>query len=263
MSDTATPTPNAPLGVGALISESFSILGKHFISILMLAILPTLVGLIISGLTLGWGLTLGVGEVDLTQGFSATPIIINTLLQVVISGFATALLIQLAYDAKLSRPITLGGYISPAIAAIAPIFVLSIVVGIASAIGFALLIVPGLWIYAVFYAVIPAIVIERAGFGALGRSIELTKEYRWPIVGTIIVMGIIVLLIQLVVGFIIGLIGAALGTTGVGLVILIILFAALTAIGYGLTGILISLVYARLREIKEGVSVDQIASVFD
>lgn len=263
MSDVAPPAPNTPLGVGNIVSESFSILGKHFVSVLLLGLVPTLIGVIISGLTIGWGLTLGTGEIDVSQGFNWVPIVANVLLQICITAITTALLIQLAYDAKLNKKIVIGDYIGPALAAIVPIFVLSIVVGIASAIGFALLIIPGLWVYAVFYAMTPAIVIEKAGFGALGRSVELTKEYRWPIVGTIIVIGIIGFLIQLVVGFIIGLISVAIGTQGVGLFVVILMFSVLSAIIYGLGGIVISLIYARLREIKEGVSVDQIASVFD
>ena len=40
-------------------------------------------------------------------------------------------------------------------------------------------------------------------------------------------------------------------------------YAAFTSVGTGLLSILTALIYARLREIKEGVSVDQIAAVFD
>ena len=47
------------------------------------------------------------------------------------------------------------------------------------------------------------------------------------------------------------------------LAVSILLYAAFTAVGTGLLSILTALIYARLREIKEGVSVDQIAEVFD
>src|SRR3546814_15392056 len=59
-----------------------------------------------------------------------------------------------------------------------------------SALASALFLLPGLWLLAVFAVVVPAIVVEGAGFGGLGRSIGLTKGFRWPILGamTVIVM---------------------------------------------------------------------------
>jgi len=48
-----------------------------------------------------------------------------------------------------------------------------------------------------------------------------------------------------------------------GLAIGVIVSSLISVITYGLLSIAISLIYARLREIKEGVGVDQLASVFE
>ena len=72
----------------------------------------------------------------------------------------TALLVQLAYDAKLGRPIQLGRYVGPAMSAVVPLAILSIVTTILVMLGMMLFIVPGLWVYAVFCVLAPAIVIE-------------------------------------------------------------------------------------------------------
>ncbi|WP_422378670.1 hypothetical protein [Roseibium sp.] len=259
MTDTTTAQPKAPLGVGSIIGESFSILFSKFLQVVLIAFGPALIGLVLSGMLIGFGAVAGSAAPDFSGAGGGVAIFLTIIIQFIVYAVTTALLVQLAYDAKLGRPVQIGKYIGPAFSAVLPIIILGLASGILIMIGLALFIVPGLWIYAVFSVMAPAIVIERAGFGALGRSASLTKEYRWPIVGAILLIILISFIINLVAGLIIGLLSAVIGSV----VIDIILSAALSTIGAGLGSILVSLLYARLREIKEGVSVDQIASVFD
>ena len=137
-----------------------------------------------------------------------------------------------------------------------PLILCSIGASIAYAFGFMLLIVPGLMLMVIWAVYIPAIVIERAGFGSFSRSAQLTAGYRWPIFGALLLMFVV---LGVVAGGI-GLIGAfvpSLGTTSI---------IATEAVTSGLTmafsGIFYSLLYARLREIKEGMSVEELAEVF-
>lgn len=255
MADTTSNLPKAPLGVGSLIAESFSILFGKFIPVVLMALIPTALGLVIGGLLIGFGAMTGTAAPDIGGPLAGFGFVLSTLIQLVVYGFATALLVQLAYDAKLNREITTGEYISNALRTLAPVVILSIVVGIGVGLASIAFVIPGLWLYAVWAVTVPAIVIEGAGFGGLGRSATLTKEYRWPIVGAWILITICTMIFTFVGTFMTGLIAVPL----LGMV----LYAVLTAIGTGLAGIFAALVYARLREIKEGVSVDQIASVFD
>ncbi|MEL6689054.1 MAG: hypothetical protein AAFP28_01940 [Pseudomonadota bacterium] len=274
MTDTSSAMPKAPLGVGKIISEAFSILFSNFVKVLILGFLATFLGFIINGLIVGFPAAAGMPD-PATLGDPNTIVVgtvVSSIINIVIYGFVTAMLIQLAYDAKLGRNGSIGEYISGALPALFPIVVLSIVVSILSGIGALALIIGAFWVYAVFYVFAPAAVIEGTGFGSLGRSAGLTKEYRWPIVGLFLVMLIIVFIIQLVVG---GIFGAVLLTGGdplaavqngisTGSAILFGLVVSLiSGLAYGLSGIAVALVYARLREIKEGVAVDQIASVFE
>lgn len=280
MSDAAPPTLNAPLGVGNIVSESFSILGKHFVSTLALVIIPTLLGLVVSVALIGFGATTGQGGFEIGFNFSWTPIIVGLLIQFIIGGLTTALLIQLAYDVKLQRQTNLVSYIGPALVAAIPITLLSVAIAVMAFAGFIVVAYLGLpdavsiiaflglavlaiWVYSVYYVMAPVVVIEKNIFGALGRSSTLTQGVRWPIIGLMIIMAIIGFVYQLITTFVLELFADALGTGGVGLTIYLVLFSLLSSVIYGLTGIVVSLVYARLREIKEGVSVDQIASVFD
>ena len=261
MTDSSSPPATVPLGVGNIISDSFSILMSNIVKVLVLGFVGTFIGFIINQALVG----------DPAQSFQPgasaasiwVPAVLSIIISMVVYSLVIALLVQVAYDAKLNRSRPLGDYFGPAISAIVPLSVLSIAVGIMVGLAAIALLIPGLWVYAVFCTMAPAVVIEKAGFGALGRSAALTKEYRWPIAGALIVILIITYLIQLVAGFITVILGVGLASGFGGSLIFGIISSALGAIGYGLGGISVALIYARLREIKEGVGVDEIASVFD
>lgn len=263
MTDTSIQPPKQPLGVGGLLSETFSIFFGNFIKVMILGFAGAFLGFVVNSLTLGFGATVGTETPDMTDmGAFWTGTLVSSVVGMAIYGLVTALLILLAYDAKRGQSNSIGTYIMVALPVTIPIVLMSIVVFFLMMIGSFALVIGLLWVYAVFYVMAPAAVIERAGFGSLRRSAQLTKEYRWPIVGLIIVIGIITVVVQLIAGFIVGLLALA-ATSLIGMVLIGVLFSALVGFGYALAGIAIALVYARLREIKEGVEVDQIAKVFD
>lgn len=263
MSSTTINPPGAALGVGSIISESFSILFRHFFAVLILSLGPTLLSIVISGLLNGWNAALGVAEPQVPDGGYFVRAGLDTIVQLVLSGVTTALMVQMAYDAKLQRPLRLGAYFGPALSAAIPIAVLGFAGGILTVLGLIALIIPGIWIYAVFSMMPAAVVIEKVGFGGLGRSANLTKDYRWPIVGAIILLVIIAAIIGFVAMFIVGILLGTTGFTGAGLAIGILVLSLVSAIGAALGSISVALIYARLREIKEGATVQDIAAVFD
>lgn len=263
MTATTTNPPGAPLGVGSIISESFSILTRHFFAVVLLSLVPTLLNIVISGLLNGWGVALGISDPVAPDGAFVVRTLLAVVAQMVLSGVTTALLVQMAYDAKLQRPLQLGRYVGPALNASIPIAILGLGAGILAGIGFIALIIPGLWIYAVYSMMPAAVVIEKVGFGGLGRSAALTKGYRWPIVGAVVLLAIIGIIIGFAAVFLVGLLVSAIGANGFGIVVGVLLLAALSTIGAGLGSISVALIYARLREIKEGASVRDIAAVFD
>lgn len=260
MTDANAAQPNISLGVGSIIGESFSILLNKFGQVILIAFVPTLIGFVISGVINGFDVALGQSEAEFTSAGDVVGNIVGFVINMVVYAITTALLVQLAYDAKLSRPIQLGRYIGPALNAVVPLAILTIVVTILVGFGLVLFVIPGLWVYAVFCVLAPAIVIEGAGFGGMGRSKTLTKNYRWPIVGALVLGLIVAIGLQIAAMFLVAMI-AAFGT--LGMILAVLLLVAISTLGAGYLSILIALIYARLREIKEGVSVDQIAAVFD
>jgi glycerophosphoryl diester phosphodiesterase family protein len=67
----------------------------------------------------------------------------------------------------------------------------SLLAGLGIAIGFVLLIAPGLYLLARWALVVPAVVLERRGIGeAFARSSELTSGYRWKMLAIVLITSI-------------------------------------------------------------------------
>jgi len=117
------------------------------------------------------------------------------------------------------------------------------------------LIIPGIIIALMLIVTWPVILAEGLGpIEALGRSRELTKGHKWGIFGGYLVFYIISMIIQLVlmmVSIALGEIGALIGT--------LLSYAILLA----LSSTFFASLYTNLRESKEGVSIEQMAAVFE
>jgi hypothetical protein len=261
MSDTTTSTPHVPLGVGQIISESFSILFSNIVAVAVAAFFPMLLMIVLSGLTIGFGVALRIEDPDPFAEGLVTGIIINSVVSMVIYGIVTAIIVQLAFDAKLGRGTNFGKYASTAISTLFPNVVQVLIVTLAMSIAMVAFIIPGVWVYGVFVVTVPALVIERVGFGAMRRSAELTKEYRWPVIGTMVVIFIGAMILNLIPSTILSLFVTSLSAPSI--VLVTVLMAIIYTFTYGLIGIATALVYARLRDIKEGIGVDDLASVFE
>ena len=163
MTETSTAEPLVPLGVGSLIADSFSILFRHFFPIVAIGFLPSLLGVLLTGYLVGFETVLSLDETE-TAAPGADALI--SLVDLVVYSVTTALLVQLAYDAKLNRPIKIGKYLRPALASIVPIAILGTAVSILMGIAAIAFIIPGLWVYAVFSVMEPAV--NPLGSGAPG-----------------------------------------------------------------------------------------------
>lgn len=234
------------LGIGAIIAESFSICGKTFPAVIALSIPAGLL----------FAVDLKMHE---APGSTIAGSVLVMLASVVAGAISSALLVQLAYDAKLSRPLQPGRYIRSMLDGLLPIVLLTVAVTFIVLLGLSALVVPGLWASAVFSMMVPAVVIERAGFSALSRSAHLTRGYRWPIV----ILVVFVMIIDFALNFVAGFVQAFVAGSTTGVIFSFCLALLCGTASAGLSGIILAVVYARLREIKEGIGVDEIAAVFE
>ncbi|MES0812774.1 hypothetical protein ABLO27_24995 [Roseibium sp. SCPC15] len=267
------------LGVGTLLGESFSVIFRHIVLVVLLGFVPVLLGQIVTGLLAGYEIQVGSADYQSSGLDNGLATFLAALISIAAYTITIALLVQLAYDAKLRRRIRVRHYFTNAVRTVVPIAVLNIViVAILATAGFAIVYPGGVagisplmtlpvlfallaWIYSLFSVTAPAVVIENAGFRGLGRSLALTKDYRWPIVGCLFLAMIFAVIIFFVGGLIVALLAAVGGIPGT--ILALIGLSVLYAVGTGLFSILTALIYARLREIKEGIGIEEIAAVFD
>jgi hypothetical protein len=111
------------------------------------------------------------------------------------------------------RDLSVGGLFRSVAPVLAPLIGASILAGLGIAVGFVLLVVPGLVLLTWWALVAPSIVLERTGaMGAFGRSRELVRGNGWQVFG--VIAGI--LLLQIVVSFVVTAIVAVVANTPVG-----------------------------------------------
>ncbi len=153
-----------------------------------------------------------------------------SLVALVIGTFYQGMVVELVRDIQDGRRDSSVGQLFRSVAPIVlPLIGLSILLGIGVAIGFILIIIPGLFLLTIWSVAAPSFVIERKGvFAAFGRSRELVRGHGWQVFGVILV----VFALSIVVSIITAIIASGLGTVGVAIAqwILDILLAPFTAL---------------------------------
>jgi hypothetical protein len=272
MTDATFRQPRIPLGVGSLIGESFSVLFRNFVLIFAITFVQILLGNLISGLLVGYDVAIEVKAPNITTAGEGIAYVLSFLSKTIADSLGTILLVQLVYEIKLRQSVRLVRLFDRVPSVILPMLVLNLAFSLLAievllenitklslgSVGYLLLCIPQFWLYSVFFVLAPAIVLEYSGFRGFGRSAGLTKGYRWPIMGLVVLINIVFLAVAIGMIYLNDVV-TNLGGSAAGM----ILYSMVLALGAGFTGVLFVLTYVRLCKIKEGVSVDQIASVFD
>jgi len=248
--------PRPPLGVFRIVRDSLRVLLANFGFLFPLAFIPSLAFTAIDVMAGGWNTPADPAASPLFA-FDA----IAALLVSVVLGFVVSAVMALAaIDAVIGKRHALLEYLAQALRHIVPIVVIGMLVAIATGIGVVLFVLPGLYIAARYLPWTPAVVFENAGWSGLGRAQELTEGYRWPIVGAIVVLTLIIAALAVASAPALVALAGADGRPGLaGL----LLSAALGGLYYAFTSVFTALVYARLREIHEGLSVADIAALIE
>jgi len=171
--------------------------------------------------------------------------------QAVVAGAVSFVVFQSLRGGKTS----IGASVQKGFSRLFPIIGVSIVYALGVGIGLVLLIVPGIIIACMWYVAVPATVLENLGVGAaLSRSGALTKGYRGSIFALFLMIFLMMLVVMLVLAGMFAALGAAVG----GVLSLVIgVFIAL------FSGTLSAVCYHDLRMVKDGVSTEDMAKVFD
>jgi hypothetical protein len=181
---------------------------------------------------------------------------VGFLLAMVLGMLSQAVMLHAAFQAMRHRAVSLGESLRVGFARVIPILLLAIVMGFLMGLGFLLLIVPGLILLTMWWVATPACVVERTGpWTSLKRSAVLTKGHRWKVFGLLLLLFAVNIIVSQILEVVIVLVGSD---------ILSILARLLWGALYGAyNAIAVVMSYHDLRVAKEGIDIEQIASVFD
>jgi hypothetical protein len=253
--DSTGGDPNFKLDVGSVIGRSFSVWAANLLSF-------TLVGVVVlSPVLLGLGLLAVTG---ISQPLAERLLsLVSNILGLALTGGVTYGVFQ---DIRGERA-SAGDVLRMGMSKLGTVWVTGLLAGLAIALGFCALIVPGLVLMVRFWLAVPVAVIESPGASAsLSRSTELTEGNRWAIFAVAILMFLVQLGATLVLGLIIGLATGA-GSAAVEpakqsagvqflLELLVIPIVALAAVAPAIA-------YHDLRKGKEGADVEELLKAFD
>lgn len=180
------PVPTKRIGVGDVISETFSVYGQHIAPLLGSALAVFVVVGLVSGILQRAG---GVLLLLLAMAVSLAG-------QALYTGFV----VELVRDVRDGRrDKTVGDLFSAAAPFILPLIGFGILFGIGAAIGFLLIVIPGLILVTFWSLGAPSIVVEGIGpIDAFGRSWRLVRGQAWQVFGVLVITFVIVVVIQVV-----------------------------------------------------------------
>jgi hypothetical protein len=252
--------------VGGVWGKAFSVYGRNFIKLIIIAAifrapLIAIQGVAIFGPTYQPTAAEGVAAEAPGFGFLEFGGLALLLLSVIVILVAPAAIVYAVFQSLRGRSPSISNSIVVALSRMLPILGVTVLSFLAILLGSLLFVIPGLIIITVLFVAVPPVVVEKAGVGeAIGRSTELTKGRRWAIFGIFVVWYILYLISRQVVMLIFGII------VGFGAQSLLLFFAIQQLLDVALTAllaVLVSTVYHDLRIEKEGMDTEALAAVFD
>ncbi len=249
--------------VGAVLGRSFSVLSRNFVAFMALA-LAFNAPLYLYQLLADPGDA--VGTEDLPVG-----VLLLLLGQMLLSFLLTATLVYGTVRDLRGRPAGLGECIAQGVALLLPVFLVAVLATLALMVGFMLFIVPGIVLMVFWWVLIPTVVVERPGLlRAFGRSMELTKGYRWRVFALFLVIVVGYIVIGMVVGA--ASFGALFSTTDLenleaatrsSFDIFVLIDWLLSSLLAAFWSVMAAVSYHDLRIAQEGADSNEIAAVFD
>jgi len=236
--------------VGSVLSKTWSTLMKN----------PILfVGLTLMGLVPATIITIVLLMLMASSG-SGSAIFIAVIVLIITGALTLVFQAAVCYGVFLvlrNEKTSFGHILARSLSSVITLVLLAIAIGIATGVGIMLFVIPGLIIMTMVAVAVPVCVVEKKGvFASINRSTELSKGYRLKIFALVLIVGIVIWLINNVVS---SLVVSIVPSSVIAMIIVMII----VAIPQTYSNVMASIMYYDLRNVKEGVSVDSLAQVFD
>ena len=249
----------ANFDIGRVIQRTIALVGRNFVPFFVLALVLT--GL--PALILQTVLPTDPAAIQNAPGSYATTFFIGLLVSLATGVVLQGALTRAVIDDLSGKGVRLGEAVSNAVALILPLIGLGILLGLGVLAGMVFLIVPGVYLALCWIVASPVMVVERLGVVAsMQRSMKLTQNHRWAILGLLVLFFIGYMIVGAVIAALVGGSLANLANPGgppLPFLILMTLIGVVVSV-VGTVGV--AAIYFELRQIKDGVGVTELAQVF-
>ena len=152
------------------------------------------------GVLVGTALILFALQFLIALALSGSLILVVAVLFWVISTLYQGMVVKLVNDVRDGRrDHSVGDLLRSVEPVLIPLMIVSVLFGFGVAIGFILIIIPGLILLTIWSVVAPVTVLEHPGvFAAFGRSRELVRGNGWSVFGVIVLLYLGVIVVSLV-----------------------------------------------------------------
>jgi hypothetical protein len=250
--------------MGRVVKRTFSVVGSNLVTFALLSLVPALCLAVVS--SMGAQFEDSAGQPTLPDSNTLAMIGGVGLVYIASAVVLQAAVVHAAVVSLGGRRASLTDCLATGFRNLVPLFLIGICMVLGIMAGMILLVIPGLILALMWSVVAPACVVERTGvFGSFGRSRELTRGHKWAIFGAYLLFIIVVIVISIPFGVVTAIAALASGAPDPTQP------STLATVAYVLnsmiTGIIgstfIASIYYELRQIKEGIGPEALASVFD
>jgi hypothetical protein len=233
-------------GVGEVLGQTFSVYFANFLPFVVLTAIALSPLFVVEGY--------GVAAKTIPGSpASLIPLLLVLVAAAVCPYLATGAITYGVFQQMRGRDTSIGDCLSRGLSSLLLILGLSVWQGLLIGLGLIACVVPGIMLATRWAVSLPAAVTERTGISeSMSRSTYLTDGLRWDVFCVLFVLGVLsggsTLLVTLATA------------TNPMLHLLLSGVANLLVVGLSATGS--AVMYYRLRDLKESIDVDQVASVF-
>lgn len=179
-----------PMGFGEILDYAFTVYRRHFGTFFLTVLLPSLP---VAVFWLFFGTATATAPPDQTSVLAGAASLLLLPYSLVAGVFAWGAMVHDSARAVTGEPVSLGSGYRRSLRRFFPLLGAAIVTVILVWIGFIFLIIPGILLAIMFFAVAPAVVIEDEGpLSALGRSRKLAQDGWLRILGILVITWFIV-----------------------------------------------------------------------
>jgi hypothetical protein len=174
--------------LSGVLSESWQLYKRYAQHLLTISFIVYLITALISALLQEVGGVFGL--------------LLGSLITVIAVFLLQAALVKAVQDVRDGTVnLSVGQTFSAAVPYLGSVALASIIAGILITIGLLIIIVPGLFLITIWCLIVPVIVLEQAGvFESFGRSYNLVRHHFWNVFGTLVLVFLILLGIDIVLG---------------------------------------------------------------